>query len=148
MTDTLSTWTVAHLRGSRAMAHQDALRSEELARQDKQTMASAEREPGRCAKCGRTKPRASTLAACENCREKDARAKRKKKEGEDAERRAERLAKRRAEEKARRDRLLAAGDKREAERLARWRAGRKAQRDKRIERARRELAARGYEVEP
>lgn len=118
---TPSTWVISHLRGAQVMARADAARSEELARQVKLTMASAEREPGRCAKCGRAKPRASTLAACENCRERDSRQKRKKAEAEGAAERARRLEERRAGEQARRDRLRAAGVRREADRKAKAR---------------------------
>lgn len=106
-----STWVVSHLRGAAKLALEDAETSERLARQVKASIGS-DREPGRCYRCGRAKPRASTLAACERCREKDARKKRENIESEDAAAREARLVKRRAEEKARRDRLQAKGDKR------------------------------------
>lgn len=122
-----STWIISHLRGAQRIAAEDARRSEELARQVKASIGS-DREPGRCYRCGRAKPRASTLASCENCRERDAREKRSRILSEDTKERAERLEKRRAVEKERRDRQKKAADQREAVRLGWQKAADKAAR--------------------
>lgn len=139
-----STWIMSHLRGAEKLAREDAETSERLARQVKASIGS-DREPGRCYRCGRAKPRASTLAACENCRERDAREKRSRILSEDAKERAERLEKRRAVEKERRDRLKAAGVRKEADRKAALRRQEKEERARQraAQTALRRLEARG-----
>lgn len=144
MHDNPSTWIMEHLRGAQRIAAEDARRSEELARQVKASIGS-DREPGRCYRCGREQPRASKLAACEQCREKDAREKRTRILSEDAKERAERLEKRRAVEKERRDRQQKAKDQREAVKLGWQRLADKAARARarQAETAMRRLEARG-----
>lgn len=137
-----SAWTVEHLRGTERLARQDAADMARLNRIHQETRSQYGTAPRACIDCKSEIHPNCTTGLCVRCQTRARRAK------ESETTKAQRLERKRAAEKVRRDALQAAGDRREAERLRRWRAEQTVARavERSVAAARRRLEERGIVV--